>query len=104
MESFLIIKSSQLLSREQYDNLRNSGEAFATSVGMKAMIIDGGLDAETHHYLSPLVSVIATQTEALNRMASSIAALASAVAEMVDDGSDGGDGNAMRTYMDGTPQ
>jgi hypothetical protein len=50
--------------------------------------------------LQALIQAMQQQTEALNRMANSIAALANAVAEMVDDGEENRD---VRTYMDGSP-
>lgn len=98
-QSLLVVKVPTGIALEDMQHLSRYMEPVGKKLGAEVVICPDGMDAQWHQDLSPLIAVIASQTEAITRLAMSNEALVEAMGQEDPDML----GLPVSTYMDGSP-
>lgn len=83
-KSLLVVRSERLLSHQQRDMLAQALTPAAQRIGA-AVLVDGGLQAQVHRDIGPLVEAMWAQIEAITQLVQQNAALMQAMADSEPD-------------------
>jgi len=96
--SLLVVKVPAGIALQDMEHLSRYMEPVGKKLSAEVVICPDGMDARWQQDLSPLVSAIAAQTQAITRLAQSNEALVQAMAQDDPDPDE-----LPETYMDGSP-
>ena len=97
-KGLLIIKADHPLPVEHAKRIEEAAQPVCEALKLRCIVVENGVDAGVSYDLSPLISAMLAQTEAINNLAESNRLLIQAMAE-----ADGMDPEPTQ-YLDGAPK